>query len=116
MAARFRVLAVMCLLVAAAAPAAAQGAGPGQQSYVSRCARCHGTDGNGGEFGPSITARVASRSDDELAVLLRDGFPAAGMPAVGVIGAEAIDLIGYIRTLRPRNRPAAERRAVTLTD
>ena len=116
MAERFRVVAMMCLLAAAAAPGAAQGTSAGQQSYVGRCARCHGTDGNGGEFGPSITGRVASRSDDELAVLLRDGLPAAGMPAVGVVGAEAIELIRYVRTLRPRNRPAAERRVVTLTD
>ncbi len=39
--------------VLAALPAAAQGVDPGEQAYVSRCARCHGTDGNGGESGPS---------------------------------------------------------------
>ena len=99
-----------------AAPAAGQGLAPGEQSYVSRCARCHGTDGSGGEFGPSITARVPIRSDEELATLFRDGLPAAGMPAVGVPGTEAADLVRYVRTLRPRNRQAAERRQVTLTD
>ena len=52
--------------VLAALPAAAQGVDPGQQAFVSRCARCHGTDGNGGEIGPSITARIPLRTDEDL--------------------------------------------------
>src|SRR5687767_674457 len=46
------------ILLTVSAPAFGQGTDAGQQSYVTRCARCHGTDGNGGETGPAITARV----------------------------------------------------------
>jgi alcohol dehydrogenase (cytochrome c) len=93
-------------------------AGPnvGEQSYVSRCARCHGTDGNGGEFGPSITARIPLRSDDDFAALFRDGLPTAGMPAMSNLGAdEAAPLIRHLRTLRPRNGVTPPRADVTLT-
>jgi alcohol dehydrogenase (cytochrome c) len=103
------------LLVAAGADA--QTAGAGQQSYVSRCARCHGTDGNGGETGPSITARLAVRSDDDLRTLFRDGLPSAGMPAAGTLDEdEATALIGHLRTLRPRSGITPERLDVQLTD
>ena len=76
----------------------------GRQVFVSRCAGCHGSDGNGGELGPAIAARVATRSDQDLATVVRDGVPAAGMPAFGGLGtAESADLVRYLRTLRPRN-------------
>ena len=90
---------------------------PGQASYVSRCSRCHGTDGNGGELGPSITPRIPLRSDAELLALFRDGLPTAGMPAMpGLPGDEAGPLIRHLRTLRPRNGIAPERAALTLAD
>src|SRR5437762_207365 len=44
--------------------AAAQSPEPGRQVFVSRCAGCHGSDGNGGELGPAIASRVPSRTDD----------------------------------------------------
>src|SRR5215813_11332131 len=37
----------------------------GRAAFQSRCTSCHGTDGNGGEHGPSILARV-NRTEDEL--------------------------------------------------
>ena len=95
----------------------AQVANAGQQSFVTRCARCHGTDGNGGEFGPPITSRTPSRTDADLLALFRDGLPTAGMPAIPNLEAgEATELIRYVRTLRPRNRSTAARRQVTLAD
>ena len=101
-----------------AAAVSAQTPDAGQQSFVTRCARCHGTDGNGGEFGPSITARVPTRTDADL-----DGALSGRAPDRGHAGdpepraqAEAAELIRYLRTLRPRNRSAAARREVTLTD
>ena len=33
----------------------------GRQVFVSRCAGCHGSDGNGGELGPGIATRVPRR-------------------------------------------------------
>ena len=45
-------------VMAFAAVASAQDVDAGRKSFESRCARCHGADGNGGEMGPAI-ARAA---------------------------------------------------------
>ncbi|PYR38003.1 MAG: hypothetical protein DMF90_04850 [Acidobacteria bacterium] len=87
----------------------------GQQSFVSRCAGCHGTDGNGGELGPAISTRVPARTDEDLTTLFREGLTAAGMPAFANMGAaETQELIRYIRTLRPREGAAPYRTKVSL--
>jgi alcohol dehydrogenase (cytochrome c) len=111
----------VAFLVAAAvgcsAPATAQNADAGRKAFVTRCASCHGTDGNGGELGPAIAARAVLRTDDELRTVLRTGFPAAGMPAFASIAdAEVSDLIAFVRTLRPRSNVVPERSKFTLTD
>src|SRR2546428_6194448 len=90
---------------------------PGRQVFVSRCAGCHGSDGNGGELGPAIAARVPSRTDEDLALLFRQGLPAAGMPAFpSLTGTETGDLIRYLRTLRPRTGSLLVRTRITLAD
>jgi alcohol dehydrogenase (cytochrome c) len=97
--------------------ALAQNADRGRQAFVTRCASCHGTDGNGGELGPAIAARAVLRTDEELRALLRTGFPAAGMPPFPTIAdMEAVDLIAFVRTLRPRNNTVPTRSRFTLTD
>jgi alcohol dehydrogenase (cytochrome c) len=107
---------VCALAMLAGTPAAAQDAGSGRQAFVSRCASCHGTDGNGGELGPAIAARASVRTNDELRAVLRTGFPAAGMPAFAALtDAEAADLIAFVRTLRPRGT-IPSRSSFTLTD
>src|SRR2546423_14902368 len=53
----------------------------GRSAFQSRCSGCHGTDGNGGEHGPSILAGGQSRNDAELTAFLRTGVPLRGMPA-----------------------------------
>src|SRR5580698_9300865 len=53
----------------------------GRQIFITRCASCHGTYANGGEFAPSIVERVPLRTDDELVSLLHNGLPSSGMPA-----------------------------------
>jgi alcohol dehydrogenase (cytochrome c) len=88
---------------------------PGQLTFVSRCAGCHGSDGNGGELGPAITTRVPTRTDQELTATVRDGVPAAGMPSFSNIsGSEAADLVRFLRTLLPRNGSQPQRISVTL--
>jgi len=96
--------------------ALAQGSA-GQQAFVSRCAGCHGSDGNGGELGPAITERVPARTDDDLTSLFKQGLPSAGMPAFpNLAGSEAAELIRYLRTLRPRSGTAPVRAKIALTD
>jgi alcohol dehydrogenase (cytochrome c) len=98
-------------------PTPSQMPAAGRQTFVSRCAGCHGTDGNGGELGPAITTRVPARTDADLTSLLAQGLPASGMPAFPNLTAEeTADVIRYLRTLRPRSGSAPERVKVSLTD
>jgi putative heme-binding domain-containing protein len=57
----------------------------GQQLFGSSCAGCHGLDGRGGEHAPNIATNesVQRLSDADLAHIVRNGIPAAGMPAFG---------------------------------
>ena len=103
------------LTLLASSMAMAQATDAGRQVFVSRCAGCHGSDGNGGELGPGISTRVPLRSDQDLAALLRQGLPAAGMPAFGMLTEqETGDLVRFLRTLRPRAGSGPERAKVTL--
>jgi alcohol dehydrogenase (cytochrome c) len=105
------------LLLLSASVALAQSPNPGQQAFVSRCAGCHGSDGNGGELGPAITGRVPSRTNQDLESLFKQGLPSSGMPAFpNLTSAESADLIRYLRTLRPRSGSAPVRTKLTLTD
>jgi alcohol dehydrogenase (cytochrome c) len=112
-----RIAFLVVTAVGLSAPVTAQNADSGRKAFVTRCASCHGTDGNGGELGPAIAARAVLRTDDELRTVLRTGFPAAGMPAFASIAeAEVADLIAFVRTLRPRSNVVPERSKFTLID
>lgn len=86
----------------------AQDAGPGRAVFEARCARCHGSDANGGELGPPIASRLRSHDDAQLATLIHEGVPGGGMPPIPVTETEMGPLIRYLRTLQPRGfrRPA----------
>ena len=90
-----------------AASLAAQGADPGRKSFESRCARCHGADGNGGEMGPAVAQRLGIRDDTQLAELIRQGVPDRGMPPGVVPDSEMADLVRFLRTIerRPESKP-----------
>ena len=95
-------LALAFLCVLAANEAAAQAPDPGRTVYASRCAGCHGSNGGGGELGPSIVLRVPARTDEELTTVIRQGLSTAGMPAApNLSDAEMRDLIRFLRALRP---------------
>src|SRR5271154_3939659 len=73
----------------------------GQEIFLTRCASCHGTTGNGGEFAPAITTRIPLRTDDDLIRILHSGLPNSGMPAFAdIIDPARANLIAYLRTLR----------------
>src|SRR6476659_4974476 len=112
-----RAVMILVWMLAPASIAWAQSPDSGRQVFVSRCAGCHGSDGNGGELGPAIAARVPSRTDDDLTSLFRQGLPAAGMPAFpGLTDTETHELIRYLRTLRPRTGSGPARTTITLMD
>ena len=60
-------------------------------------------------MGPGIVARLSSRSDVELASLVRDGLPARGMPALALAGPELRQLLAFLRTLRAPDAEALPR-------
>ncbi len=72
----------------------------GKQIFLTRCATCHGTDANGGEFGPSILDRVRLRTDEGLVELLHNGQ--GSMPAFpDLVGTDRSNLIAFLRTVKP---------------
>jgi alcohol dehydrogenase (cytochrome c) len=97
--------------------AQAQNVEPGRQVFAARCAACHGTEGAGGELGPSIVARIPLRNDAELEAVIREGVSGAGMPSFSNLSkGEGVDLVAFLRMLRPRVGTGPERKTVKLGD
>src|SRR5713226_8798807 len=102
------------LVMASAATLTAQTPGPGKQVFDTRCAICHGDDANGGEFAPGIVTRIATRTDAEIAAVVRNGLPNRGMPEVQLSDQALGDLIQYLRILRPPRRGEIAAAPVTI--
>jgi alcohol dehydrogenase (cytochrome c) len=97
---------------------AAQTVDPGRKAFETRCAACHGADGNGGEMGPPIGLRLSARDDQQLGELIRSGQPAKGMPPSQIGDAELAELVKHLRALQRRaetNAPAGKRLQVQTT-
>jgi alcohol dehydrogenase (cytochrome c) len=108
------VLALLCVSLGASAEEAG-GPSPGGASFASRCAACHGADGNGTERGPSLRAYVAANPDPQIAALIRTGI--RGMPAHNIADPEMTDLLAFLHTLGPvagTSPSAAARRTIRL--
>ena len=69
----------------------------GTKSFETRCAVCHGGDARGGEFGPSIVARVQAANDRDLAALIHSGIPNRGMPPFNLAESEMKALVAHLR-------------------
>jgi alcohol dehydrogenase (cytochrome c) len=80
----------------------AQTVDPGRKVFETRCARCHGGDGNGGEMGPALPERLVTRDAEQLAKLIHDGIPLKGMPPSDVGESDTADLIKFLRTIERR--------------
>ncbi|MDR2212271.1 MAG: cytochrome c, partial [Pseudomonadales bacterium] len=78
---------------------AAQPAAPGEENFALHCARCHGGDARGGEFGPNILLPVSARSDQELAAYLRVGNSAEGMPPFALPDETLFAITSHVRSL-----------------
>jgi len=92
-------------------------ASPAQRLYLTHCAECHGADGRGSWRASFFLLRpgnladpglIASRSDEYLADLVKDGGAPIGKPGMPAFGYHLSDeeirsLVSYVRTLsRPR--------------
>jgi cytochrome c oxidase cbb3-type subunit 3 len=78
----------------------------GKNLFETTCAVCHGLDGAGGEHAPTIGRGSAakSKSDSELARILRDGIPGKGMPPFKSLGdLEVGSILDYLRLLEAKN-------------
>ena len=109
---------VLAAIVGGAVSMPGQVSRAGKQLFDTRCAMCHGEDGNGGEFAPGIVNRLPARSDSELAATIREGLPNRGMPPVQMTDQERAELIEYLRTMRlpRRGELAAAKVTVELSD
>jgi alcohol dehydrogenase (cytochrome c) len=107
---------VLLSFVLAVSSLLAQDPAAGRKVFESRCAKCHGADGNGGEMGPPILTRIAARDDRQLTTLVHTGLPARGMPPSQVDAPEMANLLSYLRTIQRRFQRTVERRKVETTD
>lgn len=104
----------MCLITLPLAFAQNNGSEEGYRRYQNTCSLCHGTDGTGGEFGPNISVRLPKLDDDRLTTVIQGGLPKRGMPAFPKIEGPALaELIGFLRTLKPRYAEVVKRKLTT---
>src|SRR5688572_14149901 len=70
-----------------------------QQTYESRCSGCHGDDGRGTDMGPALSGSpsIRARSAQSLRTVIRNGIPAAGMPAFD-LPTDTIDALATMIT------------------
>ena len=94
----------------------AQAVDPGRRAFETRCARCHGADGRGGEMGPAIAERLTPLDDQQLMKLIREGQPLKGMPPNVVPDAEMADLVKFLRTIERAGEPPPVRMSVQTID
>lgn len=111
-----RFTAVLFTIALFSAGLAGQDAAPGRATFETRCARCHGADGNGGELGPPIAARLRRHTDQDLTALIHKGVPGGGMPPIPVTDQEMTPLIGFLRSLEARafRRPVVHMQVRTI--
>ena len=115
---RLRALVIaIFLLLPVTALVIGQDVDAGRKVFESRCARCHGADGNGGEMGPPIVLRTSARDDEQLAAFIHEGSPARGMPPSDVAGSELTDLLKFLRSIekRPESKPIVRTKVQTTT-
>lgn len=78
----------------------------GKRTFASRCANCHGANGEG-DRGPDLTRNVYRHGNTDRAIFMNilNGIPGTGMPSVRLSDKEMWQLVAYLDTLR---RPAPE--------
>lgn len=75
----------------------------GKRTYSSACTGCHGLDGRGTERAPNIanSAKIRDLSNAQIAKIISNGLPDAGMPAFPSLTAVQVQsIVAYLRTLQ----------------
>jgi putative heme-binding domain-containing protein len=83
---------------------------PGQLTFASSCAGCHGLDGRGSEKAPNIAANVKVQhfTDAQLADIISNGVSGTGMPAFRALSpAQVRAVVGYLRVLQGKGKARA---------
>jgi cytochrome c oxidase cbb3-type subunit III len=83
----------------------------GKKLFETTCAVCHGLDGAGGEHAPTIGrgSPAKSKSDPELAGILRHGIPNKGMPPFDGLGDLKLrSILDYLRFLQAKNETRSD--------
>ncbi len=109
----------MLLFASQQAPAPqASVAQSGRRQFVALCSGCHGIDGTGGERGPDLRRlrNARTHTDDGLRDLIRQGVPAAGMPAFPLPDDRLRALVAFVRSLGQRREAESPQRSVRLRD
>ena len=73
----------------------------GKGIYSVNCAFCHGSDARGGEGGPNLLRSTAVLNDskgESIAPIVKNGRPAAGMPALKLNDAQIADVAAYLHS------------------
>jgi alcohol dehydrogenase (cytochrome c) len=95
-----RISSLLYGLVFCVSTAAADASDSGRKEFETRCAKCHGADGRGGEFGPAVISALPKLNDLQLSVLIVKGVPTRGMPPTAAPGAEVTAIVGFLRRLQ----------------
>lgn len=70
--------------------------------FHERCSACHGVNGSGGPFAPSLTRPDYAHGDSDLAIykVLRDGIPGTGMQSTGLTLLQRLQVVSYLKELQ----------------
>ena len=89
----------------------------GKRIFVGRCAGCHGSDARGSGKAPGLAGnpRLSGQSVEQLAGVVKQGFPNSGMPAFDLPNGELIAVAGYLHSLNAhvKSETAPEGKRVT---
>ena len=94
----------------------------GARIFHERCSACHGVDGSGSPFAPSLTRSQYNHGDSDLAIyqVLRDGIPGTGMQSVGLTLLERLEVISHLKALQNQQsearKPQASRLAIQVSN
>jgi alcohol dehydrogenase (cytochrome c) len=94
----------------------------GARIFHDRCSVCHGVDGSGGPFAPSLKRSQYTHGDSDLALykILRDGIPGTGMQSAGLALLERLQVTSYLKSLQGQvseeSKPPPPRLAIQVSN